>query len=279
MDISDQKTKLNSDITLFTRIGAFSAIVAVSPLIWVLFDVLSNHGFFKENELGDFIGGTSGTFASFAGLAFVYVGFLGQRLQILMQQEELELNRKELHDTREEIKGQREQLELQNKHFENQLFESTFFDLLENYKVSNSNSFRGSWAVDFNKKLDLLIEKNIPDGYGGSIPIFTNPLTFEELDKSTVTNSIREFPEDFLFGVKDALAPLIPILNHIKQKTNTHHLQTVVYSISKRDKLIFFYYFISNEDFFHPDEKTELKKLFGAFPKEAFKSISHIKWL
>lgn len=279
MDLSGQKARLNSDIILFTRIGAASAIIAVIPLIWAGIEVLGNHGFFKENELGDFIGGTSGTFASFAGLAFVYVGFLGQRLQILMQQEELELNRKELQDTREEIKGQKEQLKLQNKHFENQLFESTFFNLLENYKNSLSSSFRASWAVDFNKNLESTLIETSQGPFGDLITKNKAGLTFENIDKKTIIESINQFPVDFLFGVKDALTPVLAILFHIKEKTDSHHLRTLIYSIPKRDRLIFFYYFVSSQDVFDDQEKEQLKILFRKFPLESFKAANHVNWL
>lgn len=156
MDIAGQKSKLNSDIILFTRIGAVSALIAVIPLIWALVEVLGNHAFFKENELGDFIGGTSGTFASFAGLAFVYVAFLGQRLQILMQQEELELNRQEMKDTRIEIQGQKEQLVLQNKQFQRQSFESVFFSLIELFQRQSTHAFSSNYGEELMKKMPNL---------------------------------------------------------------------------------------------------------------------------
>lgn len=153
MDIAEQKRKLSNQITIFTWTGGISAIIALIPLAWAGFQILGNHSFFKENELGDFIGGTSGTFASFAGLAFVYVAFLGQRLQILMQQEELELNRKELQETREEIKGQRKQLVLQNKQFQIQSFETVFFSLLNLFEKQSKLSFSDNYGDE------LLIEK------------------------------------------------------------------------------------------------------------------------
>lgn len=141
MDLDNRKKDLQTRIIVFTWIGGISAGIALIPLIWAAYDVFQSHSFYKENELGDFIGGTSGTFASFAGLAFVYVGFLGQQLQILMQQEELEMNRQELKDTREEIKGQKEQLELQNKHFRIQAFETVFFQLLKVFRDTSDKNF------------------------------------------------------------------------------------------------------------------------------------------
>ncbi|MBB6326965.1 ABC-type multidrug transport system fused ATPase/permease subunit [Algoriphagus iocasae] len=152
MNLEPRKRKLQTRITLFTWIGGISAVAALIPLIWAGFQVFQSHSFFRENELGDFIGGTSGTFASFAALAFVYVGFLGQQLQILMQQEELEMNRQELKDTRVEIKGQKEQLELQNKFNSETQIKNTFFKLLDTYTLTKSQvSYHN--LIDYHREL------------------------------------------------------------------------------------------------------------------------------
>ena len=154
MDIEGQKKKLNTQIKLFSWIGVISALFALIPLIWAIFQVIGKNRFYVENELGDFIGGTSGTFASFAGLAFVYVAFLGQRLQILMQQEELELNRKELRNTRKEIKGQRLQLQIQNEFNSEVQKKNTFFKLLDSYILVKSRVFYPNYIL-YEEKLKL----------------------------------------------------------------------------------------------------------------------------
>ncbi|GAA0878977.1 hypothetical protein GCM10009119_19450 [Algoriphagus jejuensis] len=152
MDISQQKSTLNKQIEIFSWIGGISAVFALLPLIWAGYQVLGNHAFFKENELGDFIGGTSGTFASFAGLAFVYVAFLGQRLQILMQQEELESNRQEMEYTRMEIQGQREQLELQNNYIKNEQVVSILFRLIDSF-IENRKNVTYLDHINYEKRL------------------------------------------------------------------------------------------------------------------------------
>lgn len=80
---------------------------------------------------GDFIGGTlNPIFALFSLFAIIYT--------IKIQTEELELSRKELEETRQELKESRiaqqeqsESLKLQNKATELQIFENTFFKLIE----------------------------------------------------------------------------------------------------------------------------------------------------
>jgi hypothetical protein len=62
------------------------------------------------NLLGDYLGGTTGSFWSAAGLVVVYLAFIAQRLQLEMQNEEI-------NETKEGL--------------EKQVFENTFFNLLK----------------------------------------------------------------------------------------------------------------------------------------------------
>jgi hypothetical protein len=75
------------------------------------------------DALGSYLQGAVGSFWALAGLILIYVAFLGQKLQLHYQQEELEA-------TREELRGQKQQLEAQNMTFKRQNFETTFFHLL-----------------------------------------------------------------------------------------------------------------------------------------------------
>jgi hypothetical protein len=80
---------------------------------------------------GDFIGGTlNPLFALFSLFAIIYT--------IKIQTKELELSREELEATRKELEGSRiaqqeqsKSLKLQNKATKNQIFENTFFKLIE----------------------------------------------------------------------------------------------------------------------------------------------------
>lgn len=93
---------------------------------------------------GDFIGGTlNPLFALFSLFAIIYT--------IKIQTEELELSREELEATRKELEGSRiaqqeqsESLKLQNQATKVQIFENTFFQLLNQH----------------NEYLDLLIKEN-----------------------------------------------------------------------------------------------------------------------
>jgi hypothetical protein len=112
--MKDNQAYLEEKITFYSRFGWVFVICATIPLVFAFKIVVWHNEYWQESDLGSFIGGVSGTFAALAGVFFIYVAFIGQRLQILFQKEELEMNRKELKETREEIKGQKKQLKLQN---------------------------------------------------------------------------------------------------------------------------------------------------------------------
>lgn len=107
-------------------------------------------------DVAQFLSGTTALLWSLAGILLIYVAFLGQRLQILFQQQELEDNRKELADTREEVKRQREEAEEQNRTLRQQRFEASFFELLRLHAdivsalfvQSNVNAFMGRRAFE-----------------------------------------------------------------------------------------------------------------------------------
>lgn len=114
------------------RNGAFG-VLGVGALVFVTAIVVYLSAP-NSKDLGAFLLGAAGTLWSGAGLVLIYVAFLGQKQQVMLQRAELiqnriqlELNRQELAETREELKGQKQQLERQAKNSERQLFENTFF--------------------------------------------------------------------------------------------------------------------------------------------------------
>jgi hypothetical protein len=133
-------TDLEDDITFYTKFAWVCVLCALAPLVYAGYVVIIESKYWQEADLGSFIGGVSGTLTALAGVFFVYVAFLGQRISIIQQQIELQDNRKELRETRKEIKGQKEQLKLQNKNLAIQSFENGFFELLRNLKSSIENS-------------------------------------------------------------------------------------------------------------------------------------------
>lgn len=86
----------------------------------------------ESGQAGTF-GDSFGALTSlFTGLAFVglIVTLRQQKAQIAMQREDLKLQRDEMEAARAELSGQKEQMELQNQSLKQQMFEQTFFNLL-----------------------------------------------------------------------------------------------------------------------------------------------------
>jgi hypothetical protein len=82
------------------------------------------------NDFGTFVGGTVASLWSLAGLFFIYVAFLGQKQQLILQQLEIKFSQIELKATRLELEGQKEQMMKQNATLKHQRFENTFFQLV-----------------------------------------------------------------------------------------------------------------------------------------------------
>lgn len=87
-----------------------------------------------------------------AGVLLIYVAFLGQRLQLLYQQQEL-------RDTRAELRGQREEFQIQNETAKRQRFENTFFHLL----TLHHEIVRASSVTDFGDSQRQLSGRNAFD--------------------------------------------------------------------------------------------------------------------
>lgn len=105
--------------------GLVVAAWLASP--WVVKRIVGENG-----EVGTF-GDSFGALTSlFTGLAFVglIITLRQQKAQIAMQREDLKLQRDEMKASREELSGQKEQMALQNQSLKQQMFEQTFFNLL-----------------------------------------------------------------------------------------------------------------------------------------------------
>ena len=140
--------------------------------LWFLNWILVTH--FIPNEIsnrgafGDMFGAVN---ALFSGLAFS-----GVIITIYLQTKELRLQREELRDTRQEIKGQKLQLARQADLASAQMFENSFYNILESLRLhvngfsdsSSGYNFQGQECFKvykdyLNNKLDE--EKDQGDAY------------------------------------------------------------------------------------------------------------------
>lgn len=165
--------------TLQKRYKVLALIFVLTGLAIGIISIYIMKEEYRLNEIGDFLSGSVGAFWGIAGLILVYVAFLGQKEQLINQEEELRLSREEQKLIRLEMSGQKEQLILHNKSINNQQFENTFFKLL-NYH---------------DEKTEYLLKAVFGIYTGGS---FLKP-------KTTVSESIKEGKKSFprllsLFG-------------------------------------------------------------------------------
>lgn len=144
--LSNKKTKKKLPLILISfGLFALFCIVSVFGVYSISFKDFS---FIADTEkfgqFGDFVGGTLNPILAF-------LSFMALLYTIKIQMDELKLSREELESTRKELEGSRiaqqeqsESLKLQNKAAKIQIFENTFFQLLNQH----------------NEYLDLLIQEN-----------------------------------------------------------------------------------------------------------------------
>jgi hypothetical protein len=124
---------LESRITWGKRFAWFLVICGAIAAAWGLcvfyHDTTDSSFLEKLSAVGSYFQGAVGSLWALAGLMFIYVAFLGQRQQMLLQREEME--------------GQEKQFRLQQESIARQNFESAFFQLL-NLHNQNVVQLRGT---------------------------------------------------------------------------------------------------------------------------------------
>ena len=105
-------------------------------------------------QFGDFIGGTLNPILAF-------LSFMALLYTIKIQTDELKLSREELEATREELKGSRiaqqeqsESLKLQNEATRLQIFENTFFQLIDLFNKEKEKLFKNN--ININSYVDFI---------------------------------------------------------------------------------------------------------------------------
>lgn len=219
---------LNNQVLSNKKIKKKLPWILISFGLFALFCIVSVFGYYKYifsnfkidanaehfGQFGDFIGGTLNPILAF-------LSFMALLYTIKIQTDELKLSREELEETRKELKGsriaQQEQsvsLKLQNKATELQIFENTFFQLLNQH----------------NEYLDLMVKENklkytewtSGDEYdNGSI---NNPLTIDELNLEfkRLNNDKRT--------IKNYFMTLYQILKFINEKSEKYNIDEKFYT-------------------------------------------------
>lgn len=131
--------KLQSKIKLFTTIAWLligAGIIILFFSLWIYYYDPT----MTLSELGDFLAGSMTAAWSLAALFFIYIAFLGQKQQMIYQQQELrlnrddlDLNRQEIKQTNETLKLQRQEMAKQNETAERHQFETLFFNMIDTH--------------------------------------------------------------------------------------------------------------------------------------------------
>lgn len=180
-----------------------------------IFDLSEN----KKGEwgtFGDFIGGTlNPLFALFSLFAIIYT--------IKIQTKELQLSREELEATRKELEGSRiaqqeqsESLKLQNEATKLQIFENTFFQLLNQH----------------NEYLDLVVKENIKIDYFNYIPSSNNISGRKQNGLKTKEEILLEFVKinQSKRVLKNYFMTLFQILKYINEYAKRNAIDSKFYS-------------------------------------------------
>lgn len=116
-------------------VTVFCGLIYANKLGWGQ-DVFSIE---RTGQAGSFVGGTAGALWALAGVLFFKSALTLQRDSLNKQIESLDVQREELKLQREELRLQREEMSSTRAIFEQQSFETTFFNLL-NMKSKHSQS-------------------------------------------------------------------------------------------------------------------------------------------
>ena len=125
-----ERTRLGRRIVIWTWVAAILVLTGLLSAVWYIYWYVwptywagSPPNSEEMARLGSYLQGATGSVWALATVLFIYVAFLGQRMQILLQQEALEM-------TNSDVAEQRRRLDEQVAMSRKQMFESSFFQLL-----------------------------------------------------------------------------------------------------------------------------------------------------
>jgi hypothetical protein len=128
--LEHERSTLARQIRTWTRVAIILVVSGLAAgawyiywYLWPAYRALSPPDSEEMARFGSYLQGAAGTVWTLATVLFIYVAFLGQRMQILFQQQELEM-------TNADVAEQRQRLDEQAAMSRKQLFESSFFQLL-----------------------------------------------------------------------------------------------------------------------------------------------------
>ncbi|PTX58383.1 hypothetical protein C8N46_11428 [Kordia periserrulae] len=207
------------------------------------------------NEVGDFIGGVSGSLWALAGLFFIYIAFLGQKIEIKNQQKELALNRKELELNRQELEESRKVFKAQAEIMLDQKLDTTFFNLLDNHRKlidsfkRGENKNIGSSISFFNNNYNKIetvsgyeVLQEIYDTLNSYLHEYSNYLKNRNIFDSEITNTnpislIKKYRYiELLYNEVSGIIEFIS--NKIKKDNRDFYFKTLFNNLSNEEKFL-----------------------------------------
>ncbi|MBC8754876.1 hypothetical protein H2O64_09355 [Kordia sp. YSTF-M3] len=256
-------TKTKKAIIIFKIFGwLFVALGFIVFIIGLYYWILKRDDF---NEVGDFVGGVSGSLWALAGLFFIYIAFLGQKIEIKYQQADLKLNREELRESKEVFKAQAS-IMLDQK------LDTTFFNLLDNHRKL-VNSFKDRERIRENiTGYDAL--ESIHGSLKWYLKKYSSFLKTRNIFDSDITNSnpIDEIERYHIIKILyDEVSGIIAFISKkIREENKEFYFNTLFNNLSTQEKFLLTAYNInmSNNYKAELDFKGYLKYNFRDFSKE-----------
>lgn len=232
------------------KIFAFS-IMAVSGLsiffFWYLLFNAKGTEYEYLRDLGSISGGIASSLFSLSGLILVYVAFLGQKQQLLNQQIELYHNKEELKLNRLELQNQQKEMQQQNETLKLQNFESTYFNLIDNYQKNISLNYikeKSNWFTNFVRNYKSSIEtlEKVPG---------------INVQSESVLRVRYNYPSLSDFSFVYQISSIVSIIDNSNIKNRQYYLKTLWGLLSLNEKECI--YIIVN---FHEHLEPEVKEIF-----------------
>ncbi|MFW2600987.1 putative phage abortive infection protein [Aliarcobacter butzleri] len=271
--LSNKKTKkkLPWILILFGLFALFCIVSVFAYYEYIFFDFKIDSNVEHFGQFGDFIGGTLNPILAF-------LSFMALLYTIKIQTDELKLSREELEATREELKGSRiaqqeqsESLKLQNQATKLQIFENTFFKLLDLFlqninllymqiekTIDGKTLVSGTYSNDLNPDLNPRINniefsrkegKDVLSGYFSALKL-KYKFNYEEFN-----NNYEKFTGTY-FGQIYQILKFIDDSYKEKKIDNPQRYVNIFRAQFTKDELEFlFYHCLGNI------KKTKFKKL------------------
>lgn len=204
-------------------------------------------------QYGDFIGGSVASLWALVGIIIIYIAFLKQTQQMIIQQEELELTREEMRDTRAELAGQHREMTKQNEIHEANRFNDIFFRYLTFYH----NVIDG---IDIDGSTGRAAIKKIHYDFIGSVNFSIQNIVPDETI-SYIQHKISSHIEYFLF--LKILVQLI-FLVYENEHINKYTYFNLLFSSVNSHEMVFLYYFITDSKI-SSDKLRDIVQDYGLF--------------